>query len=274
MGTLIAKTKGRHGDFFKVLNDDNELFTMPEDIDEQPYNANSLLEEDEWYTINKFSDQLYCPQYLYEPFDTVDFNQLSLEDYSNIDHLIEFRDGVFYFQRVPKTQLVQKSYLSVSQAPKILKNRRLISIDTNPVAIYIKKRDVLLFRNLFAITPMFKGIDELYREATQEEIEEFLENDFIELSDDYTAEKIKRANRKRISSAIQSLQGMSKRDRKHMFKYIQEYCPRLPINDEETAFEISDENSLKYLLYGIEERFYTTQRSKEKRLANSVRNQW
>ena len=38
----------------------------------------------------------------------------------------------------------------------------------------------------------------------------------------------------------------------------------------ENSFEVGSENELKMLLYGIEQRFYTTPVGGEKRLANSV----
>ena len=45
---------------------------------------------------------------------------------------------------------------------------------------------------------------------------------------------------------------------------------KLEYNSKERKFKISTDNELKYLLYGIEQRFYTTPFSKEKRLANSI----
>ena len=45
---------------------------------------------------------------------------------------------------------------------------------------------------------------------------------------------------------------------------------RLQYDKVASTFEISDDDSLKLLIYGIEQRFYTTQFGQEKRLANSV----
>ena len=108
----------------------------------------------------------------------------------------------------------------------------------------------------------------LYREATQEETDSFLANDFISLKDDYSGSKVKTANRKRIALAAKTLSELDEPDRKNIFKYIGDYCPGLKVS--ENSFEVGSENELKMLLYGIEQRFYTTPVGGEKRLANSV----
>ena len=140
-----------------------------------------------------------------------------------------------------------------------------------PDAIYDKTTDTLYFRRLESITSIFKGIDMLYREATKEETESFLANDFISLKDGYSSNKVKTANRKRIALAVKTLSELDEQDRKNIFKYIGDYCPELKVSEnDENAFEIGSENELKMLLYGIEQRFYTTPVGGEKRLANSV----
>ena len=65
---------------------------------------------------------------------------------------------------------------------------------------------------------------------------------------------------------------MSDDDKTKMLDYIDGYCgeQRLTFDRENQKFEISNDDELKILLYGIEQRFYTTPFSHEKRLANSV----
>lgn len=54
----------------------------------------------------------------------------------------------------------------------------------------------------------------------------------------------------------------------NIFSYIGEYCPSLKTPDNK--FAVNSEDELKLLLYGIEQRFYTTLVGGERRLANSV----
>lgn len=138
-------------------------------------------------------------------------------------------------------------------------------INSEPDAIYFTQSDTLIFTNLATISSIFKGIDVLYKEATDQEVEQFLEEDFIELADDYNLAKVSKPNRKRIALA------MEPEERDPMLSYIHSYCDqKLRFDTDNGKFEIKTDDELKYLLYGIEQRFYTTLLSKERRLANSV----
>ena len=70
--------------------------------------------------------------------------------------------------------------------------------------------------------------------------------------------------------AIDTISRLESQDRKRIFSYIGEYCQDLIRKDG--TFEVGNEESLKRVLFGIEQRFYTTPVGKEKRLANSIIN--
>ena len=55
-----------------------------------------------------------------------------------------------------------------------------------------------------------------------------------------------------------------------MFDYIHTYCKHINYDPGQKQFSIADDAQLKFLLYGIEQKFYTTPYTHEKRLANSV----
>ena len=52
--------------------------------------------------------------------------------------------------------------------------------------------------------------------------------------------------------------------------YIKGYCPELHFSEEENTFSVGSEEHLKNLIFGIEQRFYTTIVGSERRLANSI----
>ena len=70
--------------------------------------------------------------------------------------------------------------------------------------------------------------------------------------------------------AMDTLQTFTSRQKQTIFKYIKEYCADLAFDKDNQTFSISSEEDLKKLLYGIEQRYYTTKLGNEKRLANSV----
>lgn len=270
MNHLLAKIKGRNIDFFKVISNE-VIFELPADL-ENPieYNSDYKLEEDEWFAIEEFSGKEYFIDFLTRRFISTDYNQIAVADYGKIDYLCSYQSGVYYFQKLSLSQIIRKKYFSFSEAPTLVENEPLIVIDNYPDAIYVKSDDILYFKKLTAITGIFKGIDQLYQEATQEETEEFLEYDFILLDNDYSADKVKKANRKRIAMAMETLQQFTSAQKQDIFTYIREYCEDLVFDENDENFTISGEEELKKLLYGIEQRYYTTRQGGERRLANSI----
>ena len=82
------------------------------------------------------------------------------------------------------------------------------------------------------------------------------------------ADKISIPNRKRIALALSQLRNFEDDQKEIIFDSIKEYCPNLVTASDK--FQISSEDDLKLLLYGIGQRFYTTPDGKEKRIANSI----
>lgn len=72
--------------------------------------------------------------------------------------------------------------------------------------------------------------------------------------------------------AMETLQQFTPAQKQDIFGYIREYCEDLIFDENNENFTISDEDKLKKLLYGIEQRYYTTRTGGERRLANSVIN--
>lgn len=270
MNHLLAKTRGRNGDYFKVISN-SEIYPLPDDLDNpKEYDTDYKLEDDEWFAITEFSEKEYCIDFLTRRFISTDYNQLPRAQYTNIEYLVAYQTGYFCFQKLTSSQVINRRYFSMSEQPELVTNAPIILINQVPDAIYHKEEDILYFKKLTSITTIFKGIYELYREATQEETEEFLENDFINLADDYSAENVKKANRKRIAMARETIARFTPAEKQDIFGYIREYCEELVFDENYSNFSVSNEEDLKKLLYGIEQRYYTTRIGGERRLANSV----
>lgn len=165
-------------------------------------------------------------------------------------------------------RLLNKKWFEISGAPRLEINKPIIILNSYVDAAYSINDDILYFKNIATIKSMFKGIEELYREATQAEVDDFLNHNFISLAETFTSDNVKTFNRKRIAIAIDILNQFTEDDERQIFQYIRSYCEDVPVNGE--AFLVSTENHLKKILYGIEQRYYTTPLGNEKRLANST----
>ena len=269
---LIAKKKRTKNTYFLVLSDDSDIYDIPIDLNNGiAYDDNYKLEDDEWFVISGFSSSIFMIPLLSQDFNSAEFNQISFSDVSNVKYFCSFQNEDYYcFQKFVNGNVIKKKWLTLSGEPEIKTNEPILIIKSLPDAIYQKSTDKLYFKTLSNISSIFPEIMTLYREATDQEVEVFLESDFINLIDDFDKSKVNTANRKRITMAIETLRNLDTESKLIIHEYIKDYCPDLEFDDSKSHFAIGSEESLKNLIFGIEQRFYTTIVGKERRLANSV----
>lgn len=275
MNQVFVKLRipGKGNKYRKMLTieDGTSLYRNVSDLVESsvPYTPDGSLQSGEWFAIHEFSEQGYSLDITKSDFETVDFDSLQRDDYKQIDFLFAWIDKNIYFQNVSKARLVRKKHiLSFGEDYKYVPDSDVLTINEYPDAIYNPNEDVLYFQRLESISGIFKGIEELYREATMLEVVEFLDSEFITLKGDFEAAKVKTLNRKRIALARDILSGLCAEDKEMIISYIKVYCPDL--SAEEQKFTVSSDDDLKMLLYGIEQRYYTTPVGNEQRVASST----
>ncbi len=270
MNHVVAKVKGRDNIFEKLYSGES-IFELPDGLGSAvEYNPETILEDDEWYKLDAFSGTSYIIDVLTHDFNTTDYDEAKRVKTESIEYIISVQDNVYFFQRILKHSLMMNKRITLGDTVRLDPGEKSIVINSLPDAIYLKDGDTLYFRKLSAISPIFKGIDELYREATEEETEEFLGNDFIELEEGYGAINIKKSNRKRIAMAMETLESFTQKDKQKILKYTHDYYPALKYDEKKKFFTIGNEEEMKYLLWGIEQRYYTTPITNERRVANSV----
>ncbi|MBC3936741.1 ATP F0F1 synthase synthase [Undibacterium sp. CY7W] len=273
MDYVLAKVRGpRKKPFFKLLSDkslfNSVIVNLPNCI---PYNPDHNLDEDSWFKLEQFSQKKYCIDFLKNDFDSKDYDDLQKAQFNKISYIFSVQGDDFYFQKISPSLFIRRKTIVFGEVAEVEEGVNRLVINSQPDAVYFKASDSLIFRNLATISSIFEGIDELYKEATKAEVTQFLDEPFIELAGEYNADKVSKPNRKRISLAMATLATMSDEDKTGVHFYIENYCEqKLKFNKQDSKFEISTDDELKLLLYGIEQRFYTTPFGHEKRLANSV----
>jgi hypothetical protein len=273
MDYVLAKVKKqRVNPICKLLSDKNLFDTIEFQLNScVAYTPDHNLDEEVWFKIGNFSEQKYCISILKNPFDSKDYDDLDRKLFSDIVFIFSVQGEDFYFQKVTPSLFLRRKMIIFGEVAAVEEGEDRLIINDMPDAVYIRKEDTLVFRNLAAISSIFPGIDELYREATQLEVKGFLGNNFIALTNGFAAEKVSKPNRKRIALAIATLNALPPQDKAGMLSYIDGYCgDKVKYDKAAGTFEICDDDSLKFLVYGIEQRFYTTQFGKERRLANSI----
>lgn len=274
MDYLIAKVKmkgSKKEHFHKLISDKSVYATDTANLQLVDYEPDHNLDEDVWFQVEGFLQQSYSIDLLKKDFVSAEYNEIPKNKFSQIAYLCAVQSGDYYFQKVTPSLYATRKAISFGEHVKLEEDGNRLYINNDPDAIYLKHDDKLIFKSLAAVSSIFKGIDALYKEATKQEVSEFLDESFIELTNDYGVDKVSKPNRKRVALAMTSLEAMSVQDQDQMLSYIHSYCDqKLTFDQANRKFEIQSDEELKYLLYGIEQRFYTTILGQEKRLANSV----
>lgn len=279
MNHLIARirsAKGKRDQKFKKLLSGQKIYNLDAiklaaiQDSSVSYQPDHNLDEGTWFCIQQFSQQDYFLEWLAEPFSSANYQLLAKEDAENIQFLCAYQDEDLYcFQRVSKAQYFEKKkFVSLGDQYKFQQDTPLLMINEQPDAIYAKDNDILFFRSLATINAIFNGIDQLYKEATDEETRRFLDSDFIQLDGGFNVFKVSKPNRHRIAMASETLKKLNREEREQLPDYIQEYCPTLARNGD--AFVVATDNDLKFVLYGIEQRYYTTPFTAERCIASAV----
>ncbi|MGA4445856.1 ATP F0F1 synthase synthase [Ectopseudomonas chengduensis] len=271
MNYLLAKLKGRGVNKYGILLSGVTAYDF--DINNYAsvaYEPDHKLDGDCWFKIDAFLGQAFSGDFLKKAFVAADYSQLKAKDLPEIAFICSIQGGDYFFQKVTPSTLIRRKMISMGAQVELEEGSPKIIVNESPDALYVAKQDALYFRSLSTISTIFRGIEVLFKEATQEETSDFLNEPFISVSNGYGVDKVGKFNRKRIAMAMETLGKLDGKTKSKLFTYVSKYCPGLKYDKKLEIFEIGNEEELKNLLYGIEERYYTTLHGKEKRLANSV----
>lgn len=275
MNYLLAKRKRTENTFFKILSQEEQIYKL-DNLDNSTlidYQADYKLEDEEWFCIREFNTTIYSTINLLkqENFNSVEHHQIQNNEYKNVKYFCAYQDNDnFCFQQFTYRNIIEQRWFSISREPIIKIDQPIIILNNIPDVIYRKSADILYFRNLTYVKNIFPNMINLYKEATDSETESFLNNSFILLSNGFSKDKVNTSNRKRIALAMETLSNLSDDDKHRIHNYIRNYCPELDFSEQNKQFGIGNEEELKKLLFGIEQRYYTTDVGDEKRLANSI----
>ncbi|MEK6452074.1 MULTISPECIES: hypothetical protein [unclassified Myroides] len=263
---IYGKVK-RNTDLFRVLATKNNIYSLeqvPEEAIE--YDPNTLIEQEQFYKLSNFSGSQYASNFIREEVESVNFDQITKENLKKLSYICTVQENFFFFQAISASFYISKKWFSINELT-IEKEKPIITINDNADVIYDNLTDILYFKKLSTANRIFRGLDQLYREATAEESQEFLNSDFLDVVRSFTVERISIPNRKKIALIKDILNRYDEVEKQAIYDYTQEYGQ---VSYEDGKFKIESDTDLKHVLWGIEQRYYTTPIGGEKRVANSV----
>lgn len=269
MNYLLAKLRSRTSEFVKVIASKNEILEAPDLTNTEDYSPGYNLDPEEWFKLDNFLARGYENGLIENTFSGTTFNQITTDKYKDIKYLCCKQNNLYLFQKMSMNQLLSKKWFRITDSPLLQRDKPIIVINEWIDAVYNKDNDTLYFKDIVKIKEMFKKIEDLYRIASQVEVNRFLDMDFISLGTDFTSDSVKVANRRRIAIALKTLNNFNAGEVIEIFEYTKSYCTSIFTKDD--TFVIDTEEHLKLVLFGIEQRYYTTSiGDAKKRLANSI----
>ena len=273
MDFLFVKTKGKRGSFCKVLSDQQVYCDIPSFEDNRPYNDEVRLLENQWFVLANFSQKEYAPSLVKDEFNAAQWSQIDRSNYGRIDYTVAVQDdgNQLIFQNITSSLIYKRqNWLSLDDQPSLLNKAHLLVIHDQADAYYQRNNDCLYFQRLSSITNIFPGINELYNEATDDEVDLVLSLPILNVVPNFTKDKVKTANRRKIREALDMYNQYNNQQKEQLPLYMQKYCPRLSFDSVSGRFDIIDEKTLTLLLNGLCQRYYTTEISQEKKVALST----
>ena len=254
MDFLFAKTKGKTGTFLKVLSDKTIYYRIPSFANSRPYNDELKLLDDQWFVLEQFIKKTYAPRLVTESFDSAAWSQITKEYYDKIDYLVAVQSSgnQLIFQNVTTSLILKRqALLNLDSQPSIINKDHMLVIHNSADAYYLRSEDRLYFQRLSSVTGIFPGINELYNEATDAEVESALKLDLLDVSPGFTKEQVKTANRRKIREAMEMYNNYTRWQKAQLPNYLTKYCPKLSFNTATSKFRIADEKELAQLLNGL-----------------------
>ena len=268
MFILIGKVKSGYR---KILSQENKIIDQLDidNVNAVKFDPSYKLEDDEWFYIAEFSKKDFFVDLCKNYFSAASLSQIDNNEYDEIQCIIIFQDGQKHFQRItPSCFVNRKTILDYSGQPKIVEHRKQLEVKLESDAIFITAEDTLYFKQIARIKTIFLGIEELVREATQTEVDNFLSHGKIKLQERYDARSVGSHNRKRIADIGNKYLSLPPEKQQELVDYAKD---KTGINFENGTFKIGSETDLKNLLYAMDQRYYRAEIYEENRVANSVR---
>ena len=279
MNCLYARSNSK---FHLVLSDDNcpDFFTSVnlDEISSVPYSPTAILEEDDWFYINlsktentaevATEDKISDPLELLSRQINTTLPTLKADQYKGVKYFVFEPSGKKWFllQKVLSgSKIYGKKILTVSDQPKLIE-KPVIIINEEPDALYNYETNTLYFKKLEKLNSIFSNINSLYREATKEEMDTFFQMEIISVDQQFTTNKIGMLNRKNIALILETYNSYDADVKKELHSYIDNL--NLPKNGD-GKYIIDNDKNLKNFIYALQERYYTTLATHEKRLAQA-----
>lgn len=197
-----------------------------------------------------------------------ELTQFHSRDYPNINWLITKQGAYYYLQKViPSSRITNKTFLFCLEGNPVIQvvNNSVEVRREYPDIIYDPTEDRLIFKELPRAKGIFPNLIDLYREATNEEVNTFISNRTDILISGHFEIGVR--NRKEVARLLPKIEALSDEAKTRLTRYITEHIGRTNLRrgDDEKII-ISNPTDFKQYIALLDERFVTSEVYSEDRV--------
>lgn len=244
-------------------------FSFPSLIE---YSPNSTVDEDQWFYITLCPDTgIKNPIEVCVNSNSNDWIQIVQDEYEKIRYLalIDKVEGRTFYQRVPESLLIKKPRLNLfglNDQPNITYNP-VILLNTVPDAVFEEATRRLYFKDLSKLTKIFLGIDQLFKEATEADVSNFVNSNIFSTITGFEIKKVTAPVRKKISNVQNRFENFTPDQKIEFIANTKKYLAHIPF--QEGKFMIQGNEDVRDLADALDQRFHETPITKEPRRTQS-----
>ena len=270
MGTLIAKIKNENQ--WAKICDQIEIGVLDQlDLsDSMVYDPNNNVAH-QWFRIENLRNTEYFNDLFGNPIESGELVTINVNQLDDIKYFAYYADNKFYIQRMLTDCYIRKAgFWTTGSRIQFSNDNKMVTINPIPDGIYDLNSDTLYFQELNRLYNIFSCIKNEYVHGTSNSIHEFLSNDMISLSDDFSEDKVSLSNRKRVFEVARVYNTYSDEQKEELKSYICQYSDGdLEYNEQDGKFKINNDIDLRLLLFGMQMRFYKQPLSNDVQVATS-----
>lgn len=247
---------------------------------EKKFQPDYKLADDEWFYVVLNADDKALMAYIPTVESTADINNIIRNQYKDLAVLYlanKDSDGKIkiIFNRIfNKFYITSKIFLKFIDSGEaiVTTEENVVEFNSNVDAYWDGNSSKLYFKNYLTIKPLFKGIDKFYRSATSEEVDSFVKSDFFKVEDTFKSEDLGERALRHIAGFIddKSINFNDLAVRKNYNEYAKIFSESGFSIAEDGKFILAKASDLTHVINLLQERYYTTQITNEKRVAHST----
>lgn len=285
MKKFCAKLKNNQ--HVKIFIDENYInnnlwfYNFPNINNPIAYNPDITVEEDEIFFVELTDEQKneMLSDFLLMVNNSWEFNIIVKDDYENIDIIYLVTDeSKIIFTKIIKSYYVRNTKIldfDTNLWPQIKEQANTVSISWFP-ELYFDWINKLYFKNYWRAKTIFRWLSDFYKLATAQEKNDFLSSDFFMTDKNIQTFSIWERNLRKISYLIEerNIDLSNNELRQKYLDYARQYIELDIKITTDWKLKFDNNKDVSNILNLLEEHFYTTPITCEKREINSSKKIW